>query len=102
MNLRVSTSRDAEKVDQLPRHPLRESTNGFRTRKFPIKLISFTYEKFRLRRGHCFDVVLQAVTTHEMIFTSGLDSSKALSSSSTSELHKMSYKLHQNKKASEI
>lgn len=59
-------------------------------------------KKFRLRRGCCFDVALQAVTTQEMIFTSGLDSSRALSSSSTSELQKMSYKLHPNKKASDL
>lgn len=57
-------------------------------------------KKFRLRIGRCFDVALQAVTIHEMIFTSGLDSSRALSSSSTSELQKISYKLYPNKKAS--
>jgi len=89
-----------KKVDQLPRHPHRESTNFSGTSKFSIKLISFMYEKeFRLRRGCCFDVALQAVTTHEMIFTSGLESSRALSSSSTSELQKTSYKLHPNKMA---
>lgn len=49
-SLRVSTSRDAQKADQLPRHLLRESTNVFGTSKFSIKLISFMYEKVQIKK----------------------------------------------------
>lgn len=48
-SLGVSTSRDVQ-VDQLPGHPLRESTNVFSTSKFSIKLISFMYEKVQIKK----------------------------------------------------
>lgn len=50
MSLGVSTSRDAQKVDQLPGHLLKESTNIFGTSKFSIKLISFMYEKVQIKK----------------------------------------------------
>lgn len=56
-------------------------------------------KKFRGRRGRGFDVALQAAAPHQTILTSGMASLMAASSSSTSSLQKISYKLHPNEKA---